>query len=514
MKYIQFIIILFCLSLTSCNNIIDLYPQSNLNTGTYYKNLDEVKTGLNGCYNGLQRPMYFEWQVSELRSDNSKMGSTGSQSALNRDLSDLDMFFPATIHQGIYSYWLNTYNNIRNANIILQKLGVTYDPSAGTNNLSSIEIPINELDRKQLAGEALFIRAYHYFNLVRLYGGVFLVHTPVTAEESKVINRSSVADIYKLIEADLKTASAYLSPLKFSQIPTANVGRANSWAAKALLGKVYLTLNRKAEALVQLQDVQKNSGYALQSSYDKVFSITNEMNSEIIFTIRYKAGGLGLGSSFGNDFGPASSGTAVINGSGDGNNYPSLDLDSTLVAADARRAVTIGFFGTGNAAKPYVKKFLTPVVLTDDGESDWPILRFADVLLMIAEAQGFAPESIDLINQTRKRSGLPALPASVNSVALFEQALSTERRLEFAFENQRFFDLIRFNKTLTTITAEETLKKHFAREYAKHYSNYPAPRLTLAQLQAMVVPDKMLLPIPQHEIDTNIGLLIAQNPGY
>jgi hypothetical protein len=97
---------------------------------------------------------------------------------------------------------------------------------------------------------------------------------------------------------------------------------------------------------------------------------------------------------------------------------------------------------------------------------------------------------------------------------LFEQALSTERRLEFAFENQRFFDLIRFNKTLTTITAEETLKKHFAREYAKHYSNYPAPRLTLAQLQAMVVPDKMLLPIPQHEIDTNIGLLIAQNPGY
>ncbi len=235
MKYAQYLIMLFCLALFSCKKVIDLYPESNSNAATYYTTENEVKTGLTGAYNGLQRPMFFEWQLTELRSDNSKMGVPGSTASGNRDLSDLDMFIPATTHSGIYSYWQATYNNIRNANIILQRLGVTYDPSAGTINLNSIEIPIGDSIRKQLAGEAMFIRAYHYFNLVRLFGGVFLVHTPVSAAEAKTINRSSVADVYKLIEADLKTASTYLNSLKFNQIAGANVGRATRWAAKGLL---------------------------------------------------------------------------------------------------------------------------------------------------------------------------------------------------------------------------------------------------------------------------------------
>jgi hypothetical protein len=516
MKYKHYLFILFCTTLFSCKKIIDLYPESNLNTGTYYSNADEVKAGLTGAYNGMQRPMFFEWQLTELRSDNSKMGVPGSTASGNRDLSDLDMFIPATTHSGIYSYWLATYNNIRNTNIILDRLGVTYDQAAGTISLKTIEIPISDSLRKQFAGEAMFIRAYHYFNLVRLYGGVFLVHTPISAAEAKTINRSSEADIYKFIEADLKTATGYLSNLKFSQIATAavNVGRANSWAAKALLGKVYLTLNRKADAIAQLQDVITNSGYGLQSTYPNVFSITNEMNNEILFAVRYKAGGLGLGSSFGNDFGPLNSGSAVINGSGLGNNYPTNDLNNAFAATDTRKAVTIGVFGIGSAAKLYVKKFLTPVSLTNDGESDWPILRYADVLLMMAEAQGFTTASIGLINQVRARTSLGNLPATVNSVATFEQALANERRFEFAFENQRWFDLLRFNTTLTTINAIQVMRNHFAIEYVGHYNQYVAPVPTLAQLQANVTAEKLLLPIPQHEIDTNTQLVIVQNPGY
>ncbi len=514
MKYAQYLIMLFCLALFSCKKVIDLYPESNSNAATYYTTENEVKTGLTGAYNGLQRPMFFEWQLTELRSDNSKMGVPGSTASGNRDLSDLDMFIPATTHSGIYSYWQATYNNIRNANIILQRLGVTYDPSAGTINLNSIEIPIGDSIRKQLAGEAMFIRSYHYFNLVRLFGGVFLVHTPVTAVEAKTINRSSVADIYKLIETDLKTATTYLSSSKSSQIVAASVGRATRWAAKALLGKVYLTLNRKTDAITQLQDVITNSGHALLPLYANVFSITNEMNNEILFAIRYKAGGLGLGSSFGNDFAPLNSGSAVINGSGLGNNYPTNDLDTALVATDTRRAVNIAVFGTGTAARLYVKKFLNPVALTNDGESDVPILRYSDVLLMMAEAQGFSPAGILLINQVRTRAGLAALPATVNTVALFEQALSNERRIEFAFENQRWFDLVRFNSTLTTITAEQTIKDHFDDEYFAHYRLYLAPTPTLAQLQGNVTRDRLLLPIPQREIDTNTQLVIQQNPGY
>jgi hypothetical protein len=513
MKYIKYTIIIICLGLFACEKVIDLYPQSNLNTGTYYSNLTELKAGLTGCYNGLQSPMTYEWELTELRSDNAKQGSPGSQSSPNRDLSDLDMYIPGTIHGDMYSYWLATYNNIRNANIILERLGVVYNPTAGTITLNKINIPISDADRQQLAGEALFIRGYHYFNLVRLFGGVFLIHTPVSAAEAKTINRSSVTDIYKLIEVDLKSSSSYLSPLKLSQIVTSDLGRATSWASKALLSKVYLTLNRKSEATILLQDVVANSGYSLLKNYADVFSITNEMNSEILFTVRYKAGGLGLGSRFGNDFGPLSSGSSVINGSGLGLNAPTFELDSAFNAKDLRKAVAISSFGTGTATRKYVKKYLTQVVLANDGESDWPILRYADVLLMLAEAQGNSSASIDLINQVRTRAGLTAYAPPLTT-AQFELALSNERRFEFVFENQRFFDLVRFNTTLLTVKADQVLKNNFAKEYASHYALYPAPVLTLAQLQGNVSPERLLLPIPQHEIDTNPNLTIPQNPGY
>jgi starch-binding outer membrane protein, SusD/RagB family len=515
MKSFQYIAMLFCLGSFSCKKIIDLYPESNLNTGTYYSNLEEVRAALTGCYNGLQKPMLYEWQLTELRTDNSKQGQPGSTSSTNRDLSDLDMFTPATTHLAIYQYWLSSYNNIRNCNIVLQKLGAVYDESSGSIGFNNITIPIQESDRKQLAGEALFIRAYHYFNLVRLFGDIFLIHEPVSDDEAKTINRSVVADIYKLIEADLKTAAANLSKSKFNQIAATDVGRVTSWAAKALLGKLYLTLNRKNEASTLLRDVKDNSGYGLQSSYANVFSISNEMNNEILFTIRYKAGGLGLGSPFANTFAPLGSGSAVINGDGDGLNYPTADLDTAIVSGDARRTTLIAVYGSGTAAKLYTKKFFSQVTLVDDAENDWPVMRYADVLLMLAEAEGFSTGSIGFISQVRTRAGLPALdPAVVNTVAKFEQALSNERRIEFAFENQRFFDLVRFNTTLTTITAEQTLKDHFTDEYNSHYRLYTAPALTLAELHNNVTKDHLLLPIPQREIDTNTGLEIPQNAGY
>jgi hypothetical protein len=515
MKKIQYAVIFFYIALSSCKKTIDLYPESNLNTATYYSNIDEVKAGLTACYNGMQRPMYREWQFTELRSDNSYQGSTGSTNSFNRDLSDLDEFIPATTNDAVYQYWLDSYFNIRSCNILLQKLGVSYNPSSGAISLASINIPISDSARKQFAGEALFIRAYHYFNLVRLYGGVFLVHTPISPAESKTMNRSSAAEIYKLIVADLTTASSYMNNLKFSQIAAEDKGRATSWAAKALLGKVYLTLNNKADAITQLQDVVTNSGYGLQSAYANVFSISNEVNSEILFTVRYKAGGVGLGSSFGNDFGPLNSGSVVINGSGRGWNTPSSSIDSFYTAADSRKAVNISKYLPGTPQEAiYVKKYLTPVVLTDDGESDWPVIRYSDVLLMLAEAQGNTSSSVGYINQVRVRAGLGTIASPQPTVAAFEQELVDERRREFAFENHRWFDLVRYATTLTTINPIQIMQAHFAYEYARHYSTYTAPTPTLAFLQASITQAKLLLPIPQHEIDTNTQLVITQNPGY
>jgi len=440
MKKLHYIIILFLFAISSCKKVIDLYPESNLNTGTFYSNNNEVLAGLTGCYNGLQDPLYRQWQFTELRSDNTYMGAPGSTNSFNRDLSDLDEFIPATTNDAVYQYWLDTYFNIRSCNIVLQKLGVGYDPASGAISLATIDIPISEANRRQYAGEALFIRAHHYFNLVRLYGGVFLVHTPISPTASKTMNRSSVADIYKLIVADLSTAATYMNSLKFSQVAPANKGRATSWAAKALLGKVYLTQNKKTEAIAQLQDVVTNSGYGLQATYAGVFSIANELNNEIIFTVSYKAGGFGLGSSFGNDFGPLGS-VGVINGSPRGWNTPTSSIDSFYTAADARKAVNIGRYRPGTPQEIlYVQKYLTPVVITDDGESDWPIIRYADVLLMLAEAQGNTGSSVGYISQIRVRAGLGAISGAFATIAEFEKELADQRRAEFAFENHRWFD--------------------------------------------------------------------------
>lgn len=503
----------------SCKKVTDLKPESNLNTATYYSSTEEVKAALVGCYNGLQRALLNEWQLTELRSDNSKQGVPGSTSSVNRDLSDMDMFQISPSHAANTTYWMNTYSNIRNTNIVLEKLGVVYDPATGSITLNAITIPITDADRKQFAGEAMFIRAYHYLNLVRLYGGVFLIHKSVSPLEAKSINRSSIDEVYKLIEADLKTAAANMNTLKYSQLTlaanVADLGRATGWAAKALLAKVYLTRNKKAEAITLLQDVRANSGYGLQANYANVFSVTSEMNNEILFAVRYKAPALGIGSPFANLFAPLSSGSNVVTGDGDGLNYPTNDLD-TATNGDARKAVIVTIHNPTSTRQLYTKKYLPPQPsVNDDAENDWPVIRFSDVLLMLAEAQGYTSASLDLINSVRSRSGLPDYTmAIITSVAQFEQALSHERRVEFAFENQRWFDLVRYNTTFTTITAEQTIKDHFAKEYQSHYRLYVAPALTLTQLQANVTRDHLLLPIPQREIDTNTTLLIAQNPGY
>lgn len=578
MKFNKLFILTSFVALVGCQKLIDLTPQSNINSATYYSNVSEVNTALNGCYSGMVAPLNDEWTLSELRSDNSIQGIPASTSTPNRDLSDLDMFFPSVSHQGNYNFWLNSYYNIRNVNFVLNSLNVNYVPSSGTLNLDKAAITVTENDVKKLSAEATFIRAYHYFNLVRLYGDVFLVHEPISPDVAKTINRSATAEIYKLIIADLLNTINNGTTAKFGAIPSAEIGRANSWSAKALLAKVYLTLNRKSDAAALCQDIISNSGYALQSSYSNIFSINNEMSSEILFAIRFKAGGIGLGNSFSNAFAPLNSGAAIIVGDGRGLNFPSQELynsysanaavgnvrsgntsvtltapnpaitvgmavtgtqiaNGTTVAAingtaltlsqpanatlataalliggDARRTVNIGIF-TG--ARFFVQKYISNTTVANDSENDWPVIRYADVLLMLAEAQGNSASSIALINQIRARAGVTALvAASISTSAQFETALANERRWEFAFENQRWYDLLRFNTTFTTIRSTQVMNNHFAVMYPVHYGLYPAPRLTLLEMQAFVTNDRMLLPIPQREIDNNTQIVIKQNPGY
>ena len=198
MKSFKYIILLGII-LSSCKKNIDLYPLSNSTVQTYYSTTAEVQTALVGAYNGMQKPLLEEWKLTELRSDNTLMGSTGTTSAPNLDLTLLDIFTPPTSHQGNYNYWISSYYNIRNVNTILNSLSINYNDTSGVLNYDNLTIPVSDADRKNIAAEATFIRAYHYFNLVRLYGGVFLIHEPIDPIAATLVNRTSVSQIYKLI---------------------------------------------------------------------------------------------------------------------------------------------------------------------------------------------------------------------------------------------------------------------------------------------------------------------------
>jgi hypothetical protein len=525
-----FIITAILLGTASCKKIVDVDPISNEVASQYYRNYSEVNIALTGCYNGLQEPLLTEWMLTELRTDNAKQRSTGSTTNANVELNQLNLYTASAQHQQIYNYWLSTYKNIRNINYVLRSLGVSYQN--GQLVYGQPTATVTDAQKAQLIGQALFLRAYHYFNLVRLFDGVFIVTQPVIPSESKSVNRSSITDCYQLIMADLQAAASQLPQNKYGQIPSADVGRANAWAAKALLAKVYLTLPspRTADALTLLNDVISNSGYGLETSFANVFSINNEMNREILFTVRFKSGLVGLGNPMANSFAPASSGDAVVNGDGNGFNYPTTNINSayrtsTTSFTDARKPVTIGVYA-GSTTPYYVGKFVSKVLVKNDAENDFPVIRFSDILLLKAEATGYdgpAGTAVGIINQIRERAGAgnyttgsftaafykyPATgTGAITTQAAFLTALLDERRLELAFENQRFFDLVRMGQTVAVIQA------YYASEYTSHYGRY-TPVIPLASLQANITPQKLILPIPQREIDTNNEIRIEQNPGY
>ncbi len=526
------LILVSAILFASCKKNIDRLPLNNVAVADYFKTTADVQIALNGCYAGLRPTLIDEWKMTELRSDNAIMGSQGSKSVPNRELSDLDLLIPSTSLTAIYTYWSTNYANIRNINTILDALALNYDQAAGTLSKGTTAVTITDNDYKDISAQATFLRAYHYFNMVRLYGGVFLIHKPFKGAEALAavnINRASVDDIYKLIIADLQYASNNGLSLNYTAFSTANggnnLGKVNAWTAKALLAKVYLTLNRKADAIPLLNDVITNSGYGLMPAYSDIFSVSQEMNKEILFAVRYKAGGIGLGSPWPNSFAPELSGTAVVNGDGQGWNNGAYEMENQYATADARKAVNIAIWPTATTAvtstsrRIYPKKHITQVTLSNDGENDWIIMRYADVLLMLAEAQGNTAASLALINQTRSRAGLGATPLTALTVPTdqrFADSLSKERKLEFAFENQRWFDMIRYKTTLPAIgeDAVARLKSHFAFMYTNHYGKYPTPRPTLLEIQGYVTNDKLLLPIPQREIDNNTHIVIPQNPGY
>ncbi|GHV25454.1 membrane protein [Bacteroidia bacterium] len=448
----------------ACDDFLTRNPIDQIGEGNFYKNTEEVNKGVIACYSGLLPVVSDEWFLTETRSDNTRHSAGNSSTENSKSIYNLDIFRVATTHLRVKSYWEAVYRNIRNCNKVLE-------------TLDAVETP--EL-KKQYEGEALFIRSLHYFTLVQLFGPVFLTTETMTVDESLQFERSSIATVYQQIVDDLKKTVNPENPLLPTSYSDADKGRVDIWAAKALLAKVYLTLKRYGEAYSLLLDVYRNSGYGNPSlSYADIFDISKEMNKEILFAVRFTAGAYGIGSPFASYFGPSGATSHIIVGGGDGFNCPTEDLLASYEHQegssewDKRRLASFDETWrqvTGEVVYvAWMKKFFCQVSKKYDGQNDWPVVRFADVTLMLGEVENElngTSAGLPYLNEIRRRAGLRHLnEQDIPTKTAFRLAMENERRWEFAGENQRLFDLIRTDRAIPV------LNRHFATETIRTHSN-------------------------------------------
>jgi hypothetical protein len=351
-----------------------------------------------------------------------------------------------------------------------------------------------------------FIRALAYFNLVRIYGDVPLVTKEVeSVSEAYQYGRVNTAAIYAQIEKDLTEAEADVNlPAKYAS--TNDLGRVTKTAVKALLAKVYLTQKKYADAVTKLSDfvtTYDGNTHSLLTNYADIFLTTNEVNAEIIFSVRYTKGNIpSTGSPFTNLFATS---TSAAGGVGTGYQFNTLrkDLVDTMNAqgtADKRIAASIN---TISATNWMTRKYLDVPNTDLDADNDWIVLRYADVLLMYAEAlnevsAANTAQAVGLVNRIRTRAGLTAslLPVTISQADL-RLAIERERRIELNLEGHRWFDLVRTGRAISVMN--------------NHFTRYSI-RLNATSPIVQIDQHNLLFPIPISEINTNP--ILGQNTGY
>lgn len=359
----------------------------------------------------------------------------------------------------IANFWKAAYKVINRTNTILGRI-------------DGIEINTELANRYKL--ECKLIRALMYFNLVRVYGDVPLVLKEISISESYDILREPKENVYNQIIADLKEAQDL--PVSYS---TAEDGRATQGAAKALLANVYMTLHKYAEAETILAEIINSGRYSLLENtpgslnidgYKNVFSPVNHNSKEGIFEIQFLKGGYGEGSNYANNFAPENSGTNVVavGGTG-GNNIPEMDIYNAYEEGDLRRdfSMSLGYYDNRKnnewVESRYVCKFMDVPYQNNDASNNYPVIRYADVILMYAEAlnqNGKTAEACKYLNMTRRRGfGYQTTETSpvdlqTTDKAQFALMVEQERRVELAFENHRWFDLIRTGRAVEVMRSK------------------------------------------------------------
>lgn len=448
--------------MTSCgDSFFDLEPASSVTIDKVYKTASDYNVAVIGCYAKLQSQVNFYTECCEYRSDNL---SLGAPTAGTQDRYDIDHFTEKPSNGILSSYWANFNNNVYRCNLLLDQID-------GANFAENL--------KKQYKGEAMFIRALNYFNMYRIWGGVPATKHVVSAAEALKVARYSDEQMFDLIAGDLKEIvdNNYL-PETYS---SADMGRATSGAAKALLGKVYLTFHKWTEAKDILS--QLIGKYQLVSPIAQVFNVDNKNNNEIIFAVHFNKEIEGEGHSYWYN---------LTNASDDTNQTSSLL--NTFPTGDTRKDL-ITYVQVEKNVRLMNKFYDTKSPTFKTVGNDQILLRYADVLLMYAEAlneiQYDASEgslALKFLNAVRQRAGISNLTAKqLPTQEKFRKGILVERQREFPYEGQRWFDLVRMG-------------------FAKS---------VMAENGVEIKDYQLLFPIPQQEIE-KVGnkSILWQNPGY
>lgn len=446
------------LSLASCSDsFFEQYPSNNVTEGNFYKTDEDFNQGIYACYDKMKTQMAFYLNELAYRSDECYLES---MAVSTQDRYDIDRFQEKSNNGIMKNIWNAWYNGIYRCNDVLGHM-------AGKTLVNG----------EKYRGEALFLRSWWYFSLYRVFGGVPVTTTVVSPADAKNIARCSDEDMYNRLTEDLTEAIALL-PVKRSK----EVARVTKIAAQALLAKVYLTFGKYPEAQKVLEDAMTDTGYGLMATTAQVFDVSNKMNKEIIFALYYNKT---------NDHGHGYWYSTNTNVLADVRN-PTPEFKAIYSADDNRLNLINTYTKITNSLYAMTKWMDTyDAQFTQQVGNDFPLLRYADVVLMYAEAlgqQGNISGALTYLNKTRKRAGLTELTETeVADKKAFIQELADERGREFALEGQRWFDLVRLDLAVDFFKA---------RGYSVDSHN-------------------LLFPIPQDQIEiVNDKSILWQNPGF
>lgn len=480
---------------TSCaEGFLKEEPEDRYVIGNFYSSQRDAEAAVTSVYEQLygiyERHMFI---LNELPTDNEKNGI----GMPNQYLQNLEYLRHASENQFIREMWQRNYSGISRANTaILNIPGITME----------------ETMRNRLVGEAKFLRALYYFNLVRFFGDVPLILMLESVEDA-MIGRTPAAQVYEQIIQDLMDAETVL-PISYSD---KDIGRATKGAAKILLGKVYLTLHEyqlSADKLAEVIENEGEYGYGLHEDFGDNWKTATENGREMVFSIEFMDPP-GNGNSAMILQGPKYSlpGGFEVLGLTNSNeaDIPTMDLYDRFLDGDERKG---GTFTTDfvSLIDGSVHTSTIPIFTKywEEGESNpsnsdanMHVIRYADALLMYAEALneiGQTPKAHIYLNRVRERAYNSDDHSYFNlSDGDLRTAVWEERRLELAMEGHRWFDLVR------TGTFIQSMMEHAAYEASVAESN----KVEIAQ---NVKAHMVLMPIPQREIDLNPEL--RQNDGY